>query len=101
MKNNRAQVLVIFIIFLPIMILFITYIFDSIRIVYEKDKLNDIVEISKEYDTNKICDLILKNDIEISCNINSNKLNVKKRIKSLFGKIIGRDYYDINININI
>lgn len=101
MKNNKAQALVIFVIFLPVIILFISYIFDTIRINYEENKINNIALIISNKDKDKVCEIVLKNDKDIICNKIDDEVILNKRIKSIFGKIIGKDFYDIKVSISI
>ena len=101
MLNNKGQSLIIFILCLPLLLLFLTYVIDTVRVNYEKNKLESIIEISKEEETDKICDIALKNDKDLNCEISNNTVVLNKRIKSLFGKIIGKEYYNVKVSIKI
>ena len=102
MLNNKGQSLVIFVICLPLLLLFLTYIFDIVSVKYEKRKITNLANniIASEKKEN-MCELALKNDENIICNVNDTKLEIKKRVKSLFGKIINKDYYEIKVSIEI
>ena len=101
MLDNKAQSLVIFVLCLPFVLLLLTYVVDITRVNYEKNKMENIVEISKEEETSKICSLIVKNDNNIDCTIESNTIKLNKRIKSLFGIVVGKNYYDIKVSVKI
>ena len=42
MLNNKGQSLVIFVICLPLLLLFLTYIFDIVSVKYEKRKITNL-----------------------------------------------------------
>lgn len=102
--NNKGQVLVVFILIIPLLLLGGTYIVDTAYISYHSNKLNGINSlvinsaVEKELTAIEIEEYIIKNDpnIEIqSLIVTSNRieLTLKKEIKSLFGNIIGKDSY--------
>lgn len=98
MLNNKAQTLVIFVLLLPIIILFLVYVLDVVNINYEKMKLDNISnmiveEIKKDEDLD-ICLLVEKNDSDIECEVNE-EIVLKKRIKSLFGNFTKKEFYEI------
>lgn len=97
--NNKGQSIVIFVLFLPIIILIIAYVYDVSMMSYEKNKINNIAEIAKDNFDSNVCNLVHRNDKEILCVINNNKLTLKKEIKSIFGTIIGNKIYKISITI--
>ncbi|MGN1000998.1 MAG: TadE/TadG family type IV pilus assembly protein [Bacilli bacterium] len=107
MHNNRGQTLVIFVLFLPIIILFIAYVLDVTNANYEKNRMQNLanmaLESSKEFDEENIKNIISKNDEDIDVDVKeeNDKVQIKmvKRVKTIFGKIIGRDYYDVTVVI--
>lgn len=100
MLNNKGQSLVIFVIVLPILLLFISYVFDVITINYEKNRLNNIaVQIKDNVNTltdDEIVILVNKNDKEIDVDIKENEIKLSKKIKGVFNKITKQEYYNIN-----
>ena len=106
MLNNRAQSLVIFILILPVLILFTTYVFDIVSINYEKNKMKNLTSMIEE-DNNLILDdiekLVYKNDKSINVNIvnyeNEMDIELYKKVKGIFGVIIGKDYYEIKMSV--
>ena len=102
MLNNRGQAIVIFIILLPVLVLFITYVFDVVSINYEQNKLNNIaimideglIQNTLKEDT--ACDLVKQNDKDILCSIKKEEekvvVELTKRVEGLFIKIIKDDY---------
>ena len=100
MLNNKGQSLVIFVIILPILLLFISYVFDVITINYERNRLNNIaVQIKDNVNTltdDEIVILVNKNDKEIDVDIKENEIKLSKNIKGIFNKITKQEYYNIN-----
>lgn len=98
--NKKGQILISFVLLLPLLIAFLGYIVDISYIKYEENKLNNIVLTNTKYikDNNidKIKELLISNDKQI---ININKINSKliiiKEIPSFFGKIVGFKEYKI------
>lgn len=106
MLNNKGQSLVIFVLILPVLIVFIGYSFDVLNTNYEKNKLENLSLMLKEnldedITDNEIKELVNKNDLNIVVSITRDESKVEiqlsKRIKSMFGKIIGKEYYDIKV----
>lgn len=105
MKNNRGQALVMFILFLPVIMLFLAFTTDTIYMNYEKYKLDNInytvLTNLKSYpgiDVDTVVNLLTKNDDELindKIELTSNKITIEnhKRIPSLFGRIIGYNEY--------
>ena len=109
MINKRGQTLITFIIFIPIIIVIIAILVDNGLIIKEKNKLQSITEMiakeinisnSKEetekqikvlYEENKISTENLK--IEISDT--TLEIEIKCRIESIFGNLIGKKEYEI------
>lgn len=108
MINNKGQAVVIFVILLPVLILFVTYVFDTVSINYEQKKLNNIaIMIDQELKQNtlkddEVCELVKQNDKDVLCIVNRNgeKLVIEllKRVEGLFIKVI-KDDYKINVTI--
>jgi len=102
MLNNKGQAIVIFIVLLPILLLFVTYVFDIASINYEQNKLNNIAImideglIQESLNKDSICDLVYKNDEKISCVVKDEEdkliIELSKKIEGLFIKIIDNDY---------
>ncbi len=100
MLNNKGQSLVIFVIVLPILLLFISYVFDVITINYERNRLNNVaVQIKDNVNTltdDEIVILVNKNDKKIDVDIKENEIKLSKKIKGVFNKITKQEYYNIN-----
>ena len=106
--NNKGQTLVIFVLLLPLFLLLFAYVVDTSILFYEKNKLDDLTKMIIDYkmyhieeNENKIKDYIIKNDKEIKIEkikMDEEKieLHLSKKIKSLFGRIVGFNYYDID-----
>lgn len=109
--NSRAQVLVIFVILLPLLMLFSMYVVDTTVINYNKNRLDNIGESildilldEEDFDKAKIEDLVKKNDKDIvvkDVKLNDSvKITLEKEIPSIFGKFIGKDKYLIKSILN-
>lgn len=109
MINNKGQTLIIFVIFLPIMILLFAFIVDTSIMYVESNKLNSINnlaintaldDLQKENIDSYLKDLIKKNDnsiskIDIDIKDNNIKIKLEKESNSIFGNVIGIKNYDI------
>ena len=108
--NSRGQTLVVFVIFIPVLILLGALIIDVGRYAYEVNHLNSINRLSIEYGLKYIDDepekklvlIMLKNDPIISdykVNINSDKkiisLYIEKDMSLLFTRVIGKESYKV------
>lgn len=104
--NNRGQVLIFFVLIIPLLILGAAYIVDNIYISYNTNKLNGINNlVIKDASINnmsegEIREYIKKNDKDIKIEkiiMSNDKLQIKisKEIKSLFGRIIGKNTYNL------
>lgn len=93
--NNKGQTLIMFIILLPILIGIIAFVVDYGVIVYEKDKLSNLIELS--INENKNIDKILKiNDIKnYKKEEKENCYKITYYKKSLFGNVVGIKEYKI------
>ncbi len=109
MNNNRGQALVLFVLFLPVLMLILAWSIDTVYLNYEKQKLDgittSIMENLKNYpgaDEKVITELFEDNDRDIEVlksNVQSDKISIslKKEIPSLFGRIIGYNTYSLKL----
>ena len=83
MLNNKAQSLVIFVLFLPVILLFLIYVFDILSINYHQIKLdsitNIVVEEGKLDEELNVCELVKNNDSDIECIVSDKKIELKKK----------------------
>lgn len=102
--NNKGQVLITFILIVPLLLLLGTYIVDLTYISYHVNKLNEINDLvinetnSKKLSVEQVNEYVMMNDNTVNIatlNITNEKIEItlQKEIKSLFGKIIGKDSY--------
>lgn len=113
MMNNKGQTLVLFIIFIPILIMLAALIVDTGLIIRENTRLKATTKTILQdvyYKENKNEDMIKKlfkaNNISIKnmvITISENKIRIKNDydIESMFGKIIGLKNYNIKIDLSI
>ena len=108
--NNKGQTLVVFIIFIPVIILLMAFIVDTSLMYIAKSKLNDLSKtiIKEIYDiedkNNKVEELLKVNEINYNnydVEINDNKviLSIEEEIDSVFGRMIGNESYTIKSEI--
>ena len=109
MKNNRGQTLVMFVIFLPVLIIIFAGLIEVSTINIEANKLDSINSIAIDYGLDNINDENIKDKLEeliktndnkieqINIKLEDNKLNIEltKYKDSIFGKIIGKENYKI------
>ena len=109
--NNKGQTLVVFIMLLPFMCLLIGFIIDKCYLLYREKELKDIASIVCEYALdeskmdNEIKQLALENDkniknIQIIRKDNNTNITLSKNQKSMFSKLIGKDFYKIKVEIS-
>lgn len=109
MINNKGQSLVLFIVFVPIVIMMGTLIIDVSYAKYNNRKINSIAKLVLDYGLNNIDDnpydemvnLIYKNDetideYKIDINYETKKINIMltKSTKGFFGSIVGKYIYN-------
>ncbi len=107
MNNNRGQVLVLFLLLLPIIFLLVASIVDSSLMIYNKNKIDNIstdvldsIKNKKDLVESDIITLYNLNDDDIvidSIEMDAKTITVKshKDIKPVFGKIIGFKKYTV------
>lgn len=99
--NNKGQVLVLFLLLLPVILILFAFVIDKSYLLYEESKLNNIGNIACDYileenDINKLKQLVIENDNQINnIKLVDDEITLKKEIKSLFGSVIGIDTYKI------
>lgn len=110
MKNNHGQVLVIFVILLPLLFLFCAYIVDISYISYNKNRLDNINNLIKDYvldnpnvEIDEVGKLVRQNDKEVMITKISLEDDIEiileKEIKSIFGRLIGKNIYKITSSV--
>lgn len=118
MKNNRGQVLVIFIMILPVILIGVACFIDSSYLFYQKNRLDQInmdvlksVENRVDIREEEIERLILLNDTKIvNEDISIDKTDTMVSnisivnylyVDSIFGRLIGFDEYKIKSSIGV
>lgn len=102
--NNKGQSLVLFIVIIPIILLFFVLVYDIGTAIYEKNRLSNTSYMVIDYaldnidkvDENDLISLITKNTnnlSNISVLIDDGKVNIKltKKIKGVFGSAFNFD----------
>lgn len=104
--NNKGQVLVMFLILLPVVLILFAYAIDKCYLLYQQNNQKNTGNIVCSYalNTNKtdndIRQLALENDsklnsIKIIRSDNQAVITLEKEIDSIFGKILGLSTYKI------
>ena len=107
--NNKGQVLVMFVLLIPIFLLVLVLIVDISNLYIKKDELNNInylvidTILDKKINDLEIKDLILKNDKDIiinHININDNvvEISLEKEYNGIFSHLVGKKKYNIESN---
>jgi len=111
MKNNKGQTLVLFIIFIPILLLLAAFVIDTGIIIRESTRLKSTTKTvltdtfyQEDLSDEKIINLLQENNINVDnveINVLENAIQVKNSydIESVFGKIIGLKKYNVKIDI--
>jgi hypothetical protein len=112
MKNNRGQVLVLFIMILPVIFIGVACIIDSSYMMYQKNRLDNInidvlnsVKDKIDLTEKDVLDLIYLNDakiVNIDISIDDTiTIDNYILIDSIFGKIIGFDEYKVSSSVSV
>lgn len=107
--NNKGQVLVMFVLLIPIFLLILVLVVDISNLYIKKDELNNINYLvidsilDKEINDLEIKNLILKNDKDIiinDININDNviEISLEKEYNGIFSHLVNMDIYNIESN---
>lgn len=106
--NNKGQTLILFIVFIPVIIMIGTLVVDVGLARYNDHRLNEVVKDVLEYglthiDTNpyeSMVDLLYQNDsmidnfnIDINADDKTIKISVDKATKGFFGSVVGKEIY--------
>lgn len=109
--NKKGQTLVLFIIFIPILLLLAAFIIDTGIVIRESTKLKAVTKTvlkdtyyKEDKNSDMILNLLKKNDIDISnakVTISEKNIIVKNsyKVASIFGKIIGIKEYKITVSL--
>ena len=107
--NNKGQVLVMFVLLIPIFLLVLVLVVDISNLYIKKDELNNINYLvidsilDKGIDDLEIKNLILKNDKDIIINyVNINdeviEISLEKEYNGIFSHLVRMDKYNIESN---
>ena len=106
--NNKGQSLIIFVLILPVIVLFVAFLIDSSLSIMEKSKIDGIISsnmqnsLNKDIrDVEKIKKVLVKNaKMDVDVKIVDDKLVVKAKStkKSVFGKILNFSWYELDFN---
>ena len=105
MLNNKGQILVLFVLLIPIFLLILVLVIDIGNISYEKSALNNICNLaSKEnkLDNNKLIEFIKLNDDKINnITIDDNSITLEKKVPGILSQIIDIKIYNIKTTCKI
>ena len=106
MKNKNGQILILFVLLIPVFIMALALIFDSAFITLEDAKLSNIAKmalkdvIENNYTKEEVIAIIKKNDSSIVIKELSvgeeTKIILRKDISSFFGQAVGYDHYELD-----
>ncbi len=109
MNSNKGQILVLFLVFVPILLAIATFVIDMGNSYNKSNRLNNVNKMVIKYGLKNInnenireemIDLLHKNDDQIDeyeLNVNDGQITlaITKNVKSIFGGIIGSKFYKI------
>ena len=112
MLNNKGQTLVLFVIFLPVLILLLILVIDIGKVIVLKQELSGICEIVLDYGIDKINEeniidelnqlvILNKNDIDdFNLYIENEKIyiNLEEKNNGIFSNFINISFFDIYIS---
>ena len=100
--NNKGQTLVLFVALLPFIFILFVFVFDLSYLSSQKTKLDSIATsslnsiIMESKDIESVKKVINKNDKDIKIdNIDYKNICLSKKVKPIFGGIIGYDVFNI------
>ena len=105
MNNNRGQTFALFVVLIPIFVICFAYIFDTGFIIYEKNNLQDLAFLARDYleegkTSLEVQDMIILNDSSVIVEqLSLDNIKLTRVIPSYFGRIIGYENYNIEINL--
>lgn len=111
--NNKGQTLVLFIIFIPILLLLAAFVIDTGLIIHESTRLKSTTKTvlkdiyyKEDKTEEKIINLLNENkintdNIKITTNGSSIRIKNSYEINSIFGKIIGLKNYEVKLDITL
>ena len=107
MLNNKVQVLVFFVLLIPIFLVIFVMVIDIGNLSYQKNSLNNICNLTLDYikdeqNIDKIKDYVKLNDNKINdIKLNNNELILKTEVEGLLSHVINIDTFDIEVSCNI
>ena len=105
MLNNKGQILVFFVLLIPIFILILILVIDVGNAFSQKKSLDNICNLatseSKNLDNNKLKEFIRLNDNKIdSIIIEDNKITLKKDVNGVLSHIVNIKIFNIEVTCN-
>lgn len=102
MLNNKGQVLVFFVLLIPIFLLILVLVIDIGNVSYQKNSLNNICKLASEESLNiddiKLEDYIRLNDNDIDdILIEEDKIRLKKSVKGILSQIVNIEIFDVEV----
>ena len=100
MLNNKGQVLVFFVLLIPVFLLLLVLVVDIGNIAYQKSALNNICNLASEekLDNYKLEEYIKLNDSEIDdIKIYDDSIKLKKQVSGILSKIVDINIFDLEV----
>lgn len=105
--NNKGQTLVLFVVLIPFIMMLFAFVFDSAYISRKNTELEGIansslISIIKDNKSSEdVIKVIKENDKNIEIiSIDNNSIHLMNKIDPIFGKIIGYDKYNLEVNLS-
>ena len=102
MLNNKGQVLVFFVLLIPVFLLILILVIDIGNLSYQKSSLNNICNLAsseaKNIDDNKLKEYIKLNDKTINeITISNDSINLKKNVEGILSSFVNLNIFDIEV----
>lgn len=106
MLNNKGQVLVFFVLLIPIFLLILVLVIDIGNVSYQKNALNNICNLASEeasqLDNQKLEEYIKLNDDKInSIIIENDKITLKKQVEGIISQIVNIKVFKVETTCKI
>lgn len=106
MLNNKGQVLVFFVLLIPIFLLILILVIDIGNVSYQKNALDNICNLASEeainLDKEKLEEYIKLNDDKLdSIIIEDNKITLKKKIEGTLSQIVNIKVFNVESTCQI
>ncbi len=95
MFNNRGQVLVLFLLLIPVLLIVLVIVIDIGNVTSEKIALENLCSLA--IDEDDVYTFIRLNDDDIDVNVTDDDIILEKRVDGLLSHVIDLDFFDLKV----